>query len=94
MKNPDDRNPGIVRELLKMGKNTEALELFNKINPSETTDYWLLKGSLDFRFQHWGEAINAYHHVLDIEPENEEATNHLHMIHDIISFWNPDQFNP
>lgn len=83
-----------VRELLKFGKAEEARVLFISIEPQENTEYFLVKGSIEQKYQNWGEAINAFNRVLEIEPDNEEAKNNLHIIQNILNFWNPDMFNP
>jgi len=83
-----------VTNLLQEGKPDEALVLFQTILPSETVEYWLMKGKLEQKFQHWSEAINAFIKVLDIEPENMEAQNQLHLVQNILNFWNPEMFNP
>ena len=83
-----------VFELLRKEKVREAQELFQLIEPSETADYWLAKGKLEQKFQNWGNALNAYSKVLEINPENFEAKNQLHVIQNILNFWNPEMFNP
>jgi len=83
-----------VRVLLKNEKAAEAKEAFDSINAFNSVDYYLVKGSVEQKFQQWGEAINAYNNVLGIDPDNEEAKNNLHLIQNILNFWNPDQFNP
>jgi predicted TPR repeat methyltransferase len=54
----------------------------------------MVKGKLEQKFQNWGKAINAYSKVLELEPENIEARNHLQLIRNILNFWNPEMFNP
>ncbi len=71
-----------------------AQEIFNEITPENTVEYWLVKGKLDQKFQRWGDAMNAFLKVLEIDEENEEAQNNLHLIQNIINFWNPEMFNP
>jgi len=83
-----------VRVLLKNEKAAEAKEVFDSIHAFRSVDYYLVKGSVEQKFQQWGEAINAYNNVLGIDPDNEEAKNNLHLIQNILNFWNPDQFNP
>jgi tetratricopeptide (TPR) repeat protein len=83
-----------VRGLLKMEKAQEAKKLFLSIEPGENSEYFLIKGAIEQKYQNWAGAINAFNKVLDIEPDNEEAKNNLHLIQNIINFWNPDMFNP
>ena len=80
--------------LLNNEKSLEAKELFNSIPDDDTLDYHLLKGKIAQKFQQWSEALNAYHRVLDLDPSNVEAENNIHLIQNILNFWNPDMFNP
>ncbi|HKI88346.1 MAG TPA: hypothetical protein VKA38_04905 [Draconibacterium sp.] len=83
-----------VIEFLKEDKTSEAVALFRNILPSETVEYWLVKGKLEQKFQHWSNAINAFTRVLEINPKNQEAQNQLHIVQNILNFWNPEMFNP
>lgn len=83
-----------VRELLKLEKAQKARELFEQLTPEESVQYYLVKGSIEQKFQNWGDAINAFNKVLELKPDNSEAKNNLHLIQNILNFWNPDMFNP
>lgn len=83
-----------VEELLAEEKASEAYTVFQTITPTETVKYWMVKGKLEQKFQHWSEAINAFAKILELEPENSEAQNQLHFIQNILNFWNPEMFNP
>jgi hypothetical protein len=84
----------LVLELIRTEKANEAQKVFNEVVPLETVEYFMVKGKLEQKFQNWGKAINAYSKVIEIEPENTEAQNHLHLIQNILNFWNPEMFNP
>jgi len=83
-----------VLELIRTEKANEAQKVFNEIIPAETVEYYTVKGKVEQKFQNWGKAINAYSKVLELEPENIEARNHLQLIQNILNFWNPEMFNP
>lgn len=83
-----------VLEFIRDENANEAQLVFNEIEPVESVDYFMVKGKLEQKFQNWGKAINAYSKVIEIEPENVEAQNHLHLIQNILNFWNPEMFNP
>jgi len=83
-----------VSELIHSEKANEAQQIFSEIIPEETVQYFMVKGKLEQKFQNWGKAINAFSKVVEIEPENKEAQNHLQMIRNILNFWNPEMFNP
>lgn len=84
----------IVVTLLEQEKTENARQKFLEIEPEQTLDYWMVKGKLEQKFQNWGEAINAFGKVLEIDSENLEAQNNLHIIQNILNFWNPEMFNP
>lgn len=83
-----------VLELIRAEKAIEAQKVFNEVVPSETVEYFMVKGKLEQKFQNWGKAINAFSKVVELEPGNIEAQNHLHLIQNILNFWNPEMFNP
>lgn len=89
-----DKKLNRVLELILTEKANEAQHIFNEIVPSETVEYFMVKGKLEQKFQNWGKAINAFSKVMEIEPDNIEAQNHIHLIQNIINFWNPEMFNP
>lgn len=81
-------------ELIKAEKANEALKIFNEIIPLETVEYYMVKGKLEQKFQNWGGAMNAFSKVVELDPTNVEAQNHLGIINGILNFWNPEMFNP
>jgi tetratricopeptide (TPR) repeat protein len=83
-----------VEIFLQNEDSKKAQELFQNIVPDNSIEYWLVKGKLDQKFQRWGEAINSFLKVLEIDENNTEAQNNLHYIQNIINFWNPEMFNP
>lgn len=83
-----------VHMLLEQGKVQEANDLFESLSYEKSTGYFLTKGILEQKFQRWGNAINAYSNVLEMDPGNKEAKNNLIIIQDILNFYNPEMFNP
>jgi tetratricopeptide (TPR) repeat protein len=75
---PDSLN--LVNEYLATGKNN--------------IDALLLKARILYKLQRWGEAMNEYHAVLDIDPDNKEAKSGLEMAKSILGYFTPDMFNP
>ena len=80
--------------MLNSDKVTEAKQKLNKLVPENSVDYWLLKGRIEQKLQNWGAAINAFLKVLEIDENNKEAENSIHIIQNILNFWNPEMFNP
>ena len=83
-----------INDLLKLEKAMEARSLFESLEPMEDLGYYLVKGKIAQKFQSWGDAINAFNKALEIDPENSDAKNNLHLIQNILNFWNPDMYNP
>ena len=83
-----------VIELLGNEKAKEAKSLFDKIDYEESVNYLMVKGKLEQKFQNWGDAINTFSKVVDLDPENVDAKSNLHLIQNILNFWNPEMFNP
>jgi len=83
-----------VREMISEEKSVEARRIFKDIPPEDSVLYYLTKGFLEQKFQNWGDAINAYSRVLELDAENEDAKSNLHLIQNILNFWNPEMFNP
>jgi tetratricopeptide (TPR) repeat protein len=83
-----------VSELILEEKAREARKVFNDIDQEDTVHYYFVKGELEQKFQNWSEAINAFSKVIEMDPENTEAKNNLHLIQNILNFWNPEMFNP
>lgn len=83
-----------VLKLIQDEKSNEARNIFNEIAPEESVEYLMVLGNLEQKFQNWSKAINAYSMILEIDPENIEAANHIKMIQSILNFWNPEMFNP
>lgn len=83
-----------VHQLIREEKAREARKVFNDIEQEETVHYYFVKGELEQKFQNWGDAINAFSKVMEMDPENLDAKNNLHLIQNILNFWNPEMFNP
>jgi len=83
-----------VSLLLDQDRAEEARKEFLQLQATESVEYFLIKGRIEQKFQSWGEALNAYHRVLEMEPGNILAKNNLKLIENILNFWNPEMFNP
>ena len=74
-------------------QSREMLDLFIKEHQANA-DALLLRGLIHYRMQRWGDAINDFCSVLEINPEHPEAKMRLEMTQNILSFFTPDMFNP
>ena len=55
---------------------------------------FLLRARIHYRMQRWGDAINDYYSVLELDPRHKEATSGLEMTKNILGYFTPDMFNP
>nr|WP_320000221.1 hypothetical protein [uncultured Draconibacterium sp.] len=95
MENTEIENSlAVIEDLLKNEKTEQARKLFEMLGEQNTVRYFLLKGKIEQKYQNWGEAINAFNRVLEIDSQNTEAANNLQLIKNILNFWNPDLLNP
>jgi tetratricopeptide (TPR) repeat protein len=74
----------------------DSLNLVNEylVSDKNNVDALLLKARIQYKLQRWGDAMNEYHAVLDIDPENKEAKSGLEMAKSILGYFTPDMFNP
>lgn len=83
-----------IEQLLNEEKTESAKMLFDQFEEQSSVEYYMLKGKIEQKYQNWGSAINAFNKVLELDPLNTVANNNLHLINNILSFWNPDMLNP
>jgi tetratricopeptide (TPR) repeat protein len=59
-----------------------------------TADIHFQKGRVYVKKQEWGQAINAFNQVLEIDPDYPGAQNQIDLVKSILGFFNPDLINP
>lgn len=75
----------------------QALETVNQLIHSRNEDLakgLLLRGRIHYRMQNWGDAINDFSSVLELDPGNQEAKTGIEMAKNILGYFTPDMFNP
>ncbi|HLN72993.1 MAG TPA: tetratricopeptide repeat protein [Prolixibacteraceae bacterium] len=85
-----------AKALFEKHELPESLNLVNEYlaNDKDNVVALLLKARIQYKLQRWGEAMNEYHAVLDIDPDNKEAKSGLEMAKSILGYFTPDMFNP
>jgi len=85
-----------AKALVEQHELVGALDMVNKIvgNDPGNGDAFLLRARIHYKMQKWGNAINDYCSVLEIEPENQEAKSGIEMAKGILGYFTPDMFNP
>jgi predicted Zn-dependent protease len=77
----------------ELGKAREMLDQLILENPADI-QLILLRCRIFYKMQKWGDAMNDYAAVLELEPENAEAKSGLEMSKNILGYFTPDMFNP
>ena len=82
-----------VRKKLESGDIANAEKLLEEFQGEKDKSFWLISGEVLMKQQKWGPAINAFHKVLDADPDCKKAKTNIEIIENILNFWNPDMFN-
>ena len=87
-----------IVHLIDENKLDDALKLLDENQEKESGKalamIFLLRGRIYYKQHKWGEVINQFNEVLEIEPDNAEAKSGVEMAQNILGFFNPDLFNP
>lgn len=73
-----------------------ALEILNRLIIQNQADIkvLLLRGRIFYKMQRWGDAMNDFNAVLDLDSNNQEAQAGIEMAKNILGYFNPEMFNP
>jgi len=85
-----------IKQLVEQNELSIALHILNeqiRINSSDV-EALLLRGRIHYKMQKWGDAINDYSSVLELDPDQPEAKSGLKMARNILGYFTPDMFNP
>ena len=85
-----------LKQLVEQNELSRSLEILNERIQSDSNDAQalLLRGRIQYKMQKWGEAMNDFSSVLELEPDNSEAKTGLEMARNILGYFTPDMFNP
>lgn len=80
---------------LEKGKLDEALSSLNQMLEQEpdNDEYYLLRGQLNWRLEHRGDAMSDYRRAIAINP-GSPAKEALEMATEIMNFYHRDLYNP
>jgi nicotinate-nucleotide adenylyltransferase len=85
-----------LKQLVEQNELSKPLEILNEqiqINSSDV-ELLLLRGRIHYKMQNWGDAMNDYSSVLELNPDHPEAKSGLEMARNILGYFTPDMFNP
>jgi len=83
-----------AEKLIHNHQQEEAELLLAAMDRESLPEYWYLKGMMEQQLHNWGNAINHYRRCLDLDPGHKKAASGIEIIQNILSYRNPDQFNP
>jgi len=85
-----------LKQLVEQNELSRSLEILNERIQSDSNDVQALqlRGRIHYKMQKWGEAMNDFSSVLELEPDNPEAKSGLEMARNILGYFTPDMFNP
>ncbi len=85
-----------LKQLIDQNELSRSLEILNEQIQLDSTDVSALqlRGRIHYKMQRWGDAMNDFSSVLELEPDNPEAKSGLQMAQNILGYFTPDMFNP
>lgn len=85
-----------AKSLFEKNDLTSSLEAISRyiVQDKENEEALLLRARIQYKMQRWGDAMNDYYAVLEINPQNQEAKSGVEMAKSILGYFTPDMFNP
>jgi len=85
-----------AKQLFEKNELNKAIEMLTEmilVNSSDVHSL-LLRARIYYKIQKWGDAMNDYGSVLEVDPNNQEAKSGIEMAQTILGYFTPDMFNP
>ncbi len=85
-----------LKLMVEQNELSRSLEILNEHIRLDSTDVSALqlRGRIHYKMQKWGDAMNDFSSVLELEPNNSEAKSGFQMAQNILGYFTPDMFNP
>jgi nicotinate-nucleotide adenylyltransferase len=85
-----------AKEQFNQHELADSLETVNGVISGNGADgeAYLLRARIHYKMQRWGQAMNDYGSVLELDPANQEAKSGIEMARNILGYFTPDMFNP
>jgi uncharacterized protein HemY len=85
-----------LKKLVESNLLEEALQQIDHLLQQQPnyTELHYLQGQIYYKQQQWGQAINAFNRVLELEPNHPDAQSQIDMANSILGYFTPDMFNP
>lgn len=85
-----------AKQLFEQNELIKSQEILNQLisdYPGDI-DSLILRGRISSKMQNWGDAMNDFAAVMDLDPGNSDAKTGLDMAKSILGYFTPDMFNP
>lgn len=85
-----------IEQWIELNRLKDAEISINRIRMTEgeSAQLLFLQGKLEMKTEKWGEAINSFQKVLELEPRMQAARTNIEMAESILKFFNADMLNP
>lgn len=85
-----------AKQLFEQNELEKSMQILNELILTNGSDIQVLnlRGRIHYKMQNWGNAMNDYSSVLEIDPGNADAKSGLAMARNILGYFTPDMFNP
>jgi tetratricopeptide (TPR) repeat protein len=83
-----------AREAFVNGDLELTLKILDNEKLLESAEACFLRGEAFYKSQKFGDSLNNFKKVLEINPENENAQTYVDMINNILNFYHKELYNP
>lgn len=83
-----------INQQIEEGRLEQARELILHIDESDIALKEFFSGKICYKLQKWGDALNHFYKVEDLEQNNIAAKNYISLISGILEYHNKDIYNP
>ena len=81
-------------KLLQENRLPDAEMVLKQSGLENLASWWYLNGMLEQKKEKWGNALNCYNRCLSLDAGHPSAPAAVEMVRSILTFWNPDLYNP
>ena len=90
----NNRDLHLIHQSIEEGKFDLAKELIFQFDDTEKGLKEFYSGLIAYKMQRWGDALNHFNQVEEMNLRYREARNYILMISDILGFYHKDLYNP
>lgn len=81
-------------KLLQENRLPDAEMVLKQSGLENLASWWYLNGMLEQKKEKWGNALNCYNRCLSLDAGHPSAPAAVEMVRSILTFWNPNLYNP